>query len=204
MDTQEQEQFIQMMTSLFRTQNSVTDLFFSKRLNEEMENILRDHIVYGSSLPGVDGFDYLRSLRSLEKTLQEILYLEKADVVPLSISRELVLKLILQLTRGINSKNRKKLNPVVEVINKTGPVVTKTAEAVPVPRDKPKEKIELSRAQEKILEFVKQAPDCRTKEVINQFSALSSRTVKRGLKELSDIGRISKRFEGGAVYYSAV
>ena len=62
----------------------------------------------------------------------------------------------------------------------------------------------LTETQKNILEFVRREPDCRTKDVIDQFSALSQRTVKRGLKELNEEGKIIKRSDGGAVYYSAV
>ena len=57
--------------------------------------------------------------------------------------------------------------------------------------------------KELIFNFIKKTPDVRTKEVMSKFSALSSRTVKRSLKELTDEGFLKKRSDGAAMYYIA-
>lgn len=61
----------------------------------------------------------------------------------------------------------------------------------------------LSHNQKKILTFIASVPNARTKDIIDEFSSLSGRTVKRSLRELMEVGLITKRAEHKAVYYSA-
>ena len=56
--------------------------------------------------------------------------------------------------------------------------------------------------KEQIFNYIKKTPDIRTKEIMSEFSALSGRTVKRSLKELTDGGFLKKRSDGAAVYYT--
>jgi len=56
--------------------------------------------------------------------------------------------------------------------------------------------------KEQIFNYIKKTPDIRTKEIMSEFSALSGRTVKRSLKELTDEGFLKKRSDGAAVYYT--
>ncbi|HEY4504223.1 MAG TPA: hypothetical protein VJI73_00440, partial [Candidatus Paceibacterota bacterium] len=62
----------------------------------------------------------------------------------------------------------------------------------------------LNPSKQKILEFIKSYPNTRTKDIINEFNALSDRTVKRSLTELMQIGLLKKKIENKAVYYSIV
>jgi len=55
--------------------------------------------------------------------------------------------------------------------------------------------------KEKILDFIKKSPRVRTKEIIDRFSLISDRTVKRSLAELIRIGLVQKKLEDRAVYY---
>lgn len=59
----------------------------------------------------------------------------------------------------------------------------------------------LTDSQEKILKFVDRTKMVRTKDIIDEFSSLSERTVKRSLKELVGQGRLQKKSENKAVYY---
>ncbi len=56
--------------------------------------------------------------------------------------------------------------------------------------------------KERIFNFIKHSPNSRTKEIVEEFSALSERTVKRNLKELIQEGLVSKEAKNNAVYYS--
>ncbi len=202
MEHPRQRLFIEMTTSLFRTQQSVDDLFFKKRLSEEIEHVMEEHIQYSLAASLKTTHGYISSLKVLEKLLQEILYLEKAEIIYLSVSREKVLKLILDLLQtNVSLKEELVTEAVLAPKPKSDPI---SFDKKIVTQKVTKNKQGLSKAQEKILEFVRQVPECRTKDVVQQFSALSPRTVKRGLKELNETGKITKRFDSGAVYYSAV
>src|SRR3989338_6248291 len=199
-----QKLFIRMMTSLFQTQQSVVDFFFKNRLNEDTEHLISGHIQYQVDLSEESRRDFIRTLKDLNKTLQEIIYLEKGDIIQLSITQEQVLRYLLSFIQGIQIK--KEISNKVEVVTEPTepteqtPLITASS---PVVWKNKQGKGKLTKTQEEILEFVRKEPDCRTKDVMNQFSVLSQRTVKRGLKELNEEGKIAKRIERGAVYYSA-
>lgn len=60
----------------------------------------------------------------------------------------------------------------------------------------------LGNNSKKILEFVKDNPDVRTRELVAHFlPALSARTIKRCLKELVDGGALERLQHEGAVLY---
>ncbi len=205
MTTEQQKLFVRVMTSLFQVQQSVADLFFKNRLNEETQNILEKHIQFQTRPLEEIRPEYIRSLKNLVKVLQEIAYLEKGEAVQLALSQEQVLRYLHNIIKGmrnikqIPAKTEATIKPIGLALQ---PLVVQPA--VQIVQRRHRSRKELSETQEKILEFVRQIPDRRTKDVVNQFSALSPRTVKRGLKELSEDGRIVKRIESGAVYYSVV
>ena len=57
-------------------------------------------------------------------------------------------------------------------------------------------------SQEKILNYIKNYPNKRTKDIIYEFSSFSDRTVKRNLTELVRAGLINRKTENKAAYYS--
>lgn len=197
MTTNQQKLFVQMMTPLFQAQQSVVDLFFKKRLNEEIEQVIDKHIYYWAHSSEESQLEYIRVLKDLDKVLQEIIYLEKGDTISLAVAREQVLQYLCNLLKEIRMS--KQISVETEVVpNKPVVVVQKPVriKSLSVRAGK------LTKTQESILEFVRREPDCRTKDVINQFNVLSQRTIKRVLKELNEDGRIVKRLDGIAVYYS--
>ena len=58
--------------------------------------------------------------------------------------------------------------------------------------------------KERIFNFIKHAPNSRTKEIIEEFGVLSERTVKRNLKELITEGLVRKWAKDNGVYYSTL
>ena len=56
--------------------------------------------------------------------------------------------------------------------------------------------------KERIFNFIQKTQEVRTKDIMSEFNILSSRTVKRNLKELTDQGFVKKIVEAGAVYYT--
>jgi len=196
MTTERQKLFVRMMTPLFHAQQSVADLFFKNRLNKEIEHAIDKHIQHQASPSKESRDEYIRALKDLYKVLQEIIYLEKGDAIQLAFSQEQVLRCLYDFLQDARvGKQTPVKTEVAEVVIKTvAPVIKKTIQ----------NRSKLSETQNNILEFVRREPDCRTKDVIGQFSALSQRTIKRGLKELNEGGWIIKRSDGVAVYYSAV
>jgi len=209
MSTEQQKLFVSMMTSLFHVQQSVVDLFFKKRLNEDIEQVMDKHIQYFAHSNKESQREYIWATKSLNKTLEEIIYLEKGNVSSLTVAHERVLQHLYNLLEEIRMSKQifvetevasisSELVPRPTIPNKPVVMVQKPVriKSLSVRAGK------LTKTQESILEFVRREPDCRTKDIISQFSALSQRTIKRGLKELNEEGKIVKRSDGVAVYYS--
>lgn len=209
MTTDQQKLFVRMTTPLFQAQQSVADLFFKNRLSEDIERALSGHIRYWTYLSDESRREYIQALKDLDKVLQEIIYLEKGDAIQLATAREQVLWYLYNFLQEIRTNKQtsaeteavvKSVEPIPRpVYRQAGPLIP-NAPVIRKPSRDNKDK--LTETQENILEFVRREPDCRTKDVISQFSALSQRTIKRGLKELNEDGRIVKRTDGVAVYYS--
>lgn len=77
-------------------------------------------------------------------------------------------------------------------------VATKSAAAP----EAPEEKVDLNENKKKILNFIQHSP-VRTKEIVDEFKLLSSRTVKRSLKELIRAGLVQKKSKDNSVIYFA-
>lgn len=204
MTTEQQKLFVRMMTLLFQAQQFVTDLFFKNRLDESIEHTINRHIQYWTHPSQESGREYVNSLKDLERVIQEIIYLEKGDIVRLTVSREQVLQYLLNFIREI--KPQRQVLEIKEVITKptqlTPSRLSPTVSSEATIQKSSQSKGGLTKTQKNILDFVRREPDCRTKDVVNQFSTLSQRTVKRGLRELNEEGRVIKRSDGVAVYYS--
>lgn len=203
MPTETQKLFLRMVTSLFQVQQSVADLFFKNRLDEEIEKTIERYIQYRTHPSDESRRGYMEILKELDKILQELVYLGKGDSVELAVSREQVLRCLSSFIQEVRVGKEApiKNKGIIKLLEPITPPEVPSSRTVQKPiRDKKASK--LSENQEKILDFVRREPDCRTKDVVSQFSALSERTVKRGLKELSNEGKIIKRSEGVAVYYS--
>ena len=201
MTTEQQKLFLRTMTSLFQAQQSVADFFFKNRLSEDIEHALDKHIQCQARPSEEFQREYIRSLKNLDKVLQEITYLEKGDIIQLAVAHEQVLRYLHSYLKEIGTRKQKPIETEI-LMKSVEPTPRSLVPSVPVIRKSVRGKGKLTETQEKILEFVRREPDCRTKDVVSQFSALSQRTIKRGLKELSEEGRIVKKIDGAAVYYS--
>ncbi len=206
MITERQQLFLKVITPLFQAQQTVLDSFFNNRLNQEIESILEKHIQY--CLIGEDQIrrqqanrDYIKALKNIVTFIEEIIYLKKGESIPLAIAHERLLFYLREILRDIKSFDLETPTVSVEIVKPE-----KEIHQEDIPERKPiriREKRSNS-SRNNILEFLRLAPERRSREIINEFSALSERTVKRNLKELSNEGLIVKKSENRAVYYSAV
>lgn len=210
MTTDRQKLFVRMMTPLFQAQQSVADLFFKNRLDKDIECAVEKHIQYQVSLSEESRREYIRVLKDLDKILEEIIYLKKGDTIQFAVAQEEVLQYLygflkeIRVTKQVSTETKvvvKSIEPIPHSVHQPTDLLNNDTSSV---RKTIRHKGRLTETQKNILEFVRREPDCRTKDVIDQFSDLSQRTIKRGLKELNEEGKIIKRSDGGAVYYSAV
>jgi len=61
----------------------------------------------------------------------------------------------------------------------------------------------LSDSKKKILTFIKQSEQTRAKDIVDEFATLSSRTIRRNLRDLMHSGFIRKKMKDRAVFYTA-
>ncbi len=185
-----QKTFLKTVAALLDARQGVVDPFFNQRFGSMADQLLESYLAYRSDCANVRG--YVEILKNGSNLIEEVLYLGHGDKISLLIAQELVLRslrdaLFAARVAAVDSQ-------------KTEPIVTRKKPAEIKPIVQPKDQ---GLSRQKILEFVRRVSECRARDVIEEFSALSERTVKRGLKELSEEGLIVKKSENRAVYYSA-
>lgn len=200
------ELFTETVSSLFVAHQAIGDLFFKNRVGQEIQGFLKSHIDY--KVAQVDSamrkdalFVHIRSCKDVSNALETLSYLKIGSLVPSAIAQEKVLYYLQQVI--LDAKEEVLVVAVSEVprelisqkIKEQGATVTKPPKL---------SKRRKNDNKNKILDFVRRAPETRTREIIEEFSVLSERTVKRTLKELREEGLIVKKADNGAVFYSAV
>lgn len=176
--------FSELILRLFKAQASIAEKFFSDRLGKQISELLESNLAvqgdHTSLLP------HLQAIKNTDLLLQDLSHLKAGSPLPLAMAREKNLLYWLELTRTMKNQKTK----VTPAVKKAEPEISKRSLA-------------LNSTSQKILEFVRKGPEKRAKDIVDQFNAFSSRTVKRSLKELSQEGLLVKRSDNKAVYYSA-
>jgi hypothetical protein len=197
--------FTQLIAFLSRIQIHIKDSFFAHRFLKKIEHLTAAYIDFKISGSGeghsVAQYNASKDMKfSLDTLIDLVEYLNKlnlANTTSLLQAQKYLLEANIELTRQI-----KELATALESIKETG--TEKEIISAPVKKSQPKEKpknFSLNESKSKILEFIKNNPDVRTKDIIKEFNSLSDRTVKRNLTELIKEGIISKRTENKAVFY---
>jgi len=206
MEDSSNKSFLNVIILLSRLSVNLKDKFFSQKLYGKIlsiSNAYFDWIKIGDSPDtSVAQYKISRLLSFINETIELIDYLDYlkiAESSPLSLSRKYLLEFkleFLKIKKNIEEESSKPENetePPVENVesDKSGkPVFNR--------------KIELNANEEKILDYIKQSPNIRVKEIVDEFSVLSERTVKRSLKELVNVGLLKKRTENKTIYYYVV
>lgn len=132
--------------------------------------------------------ELVKSLNDLLELLEYFKYWKSTKTTPLLLAEKKLLELKLELL-----KNKIKLNnrPSEQELK-----FKKNDENQLLEFEK------LNDNKEKIINFIKKSPNARAKDIIDEFSVLSKRTIKRNLKELTNKGFLQKKTANRAVYYS--
>jgi len=156
--------------------------------------------------------DLLNSINNLLDYLEYLAHISENNTSPLLVAQRNLLKFKLHILQK-NKKEKVGRAPLISDVQWSSDVANLPSE-VPVTASVAMSKPSILSAQrkknfgtgtsnkEQIFNYIKKTPDMRTKEIMNEFSALSGRTVKRSLKELTDEGFLKKRSDGAAVYYT--
>jgi len=168
----------------------ISDIFTLKKIYQKLFDLAEtyhDHTV--TPWPGKPAKSTKRELMARIESLLDIIeytqHTNRADAVLLAHAQHSLLKFrvaVLQM-------------PELELFAK--PAEDKFAAAT---EQKPSSK--LNQNKKKILTFIKQSP-ARTKDIVYEFGVLSSRTVKRSLRELIEAGLVKKETRDRGVIYTA-
>ncbi len=192
--------FAKFCISTSRLLNSVSDKFFAEKISSKFLDFI---IIFFKSFEKTGGTNVAQysipsklflSINSIEDLLGEIQYLKLARQTHLLSVQKNILQFRLDLIRYNKNKatepkeaKSKRGNPVSNVPKKILPISQKN----------------LSPGKEKILSFIKNFPRSRSREIIDQFKEVSTRTIKRHLQELTQEGYLEKISENNSVYYLA-
>src|SRR3989344_4452469 len=197
--------FINILIFLVKLFNGLKDKFLSEKLYEKISVFTAGFILFlktEKSREIVQHDDMSHNvvvqdlLNQCDNLLDFLDYLEHSKltaVTPLFYSRRNLLNFKLELVKFKNKQTELPVRPK-ESNHKTS-VFKKTS--ISKNND-----LREDSNKEKILSFIKRSPNSRTKEIVEEFSILSERTVKRNLKELIEGGLVKKLSKNKAVYYS--
>ncbi len=191
---------------------TVEDRFFKQKLHDKLSNFVAAFVEYkntrsSTTSHNVNNFNLLNSINNILDYLENLIHISENNTTPLLVAQRNLLKFKLHTLQ--KSQVIKNIKGVSET-SLTSDIVLTTSE-VPVTVSKQRPVFSVQRKKnfgtgtsnkEQIFNYIKKMPDMRTKEIMNEFSALSGRTVKRNLKELTDEGFLKKRSDGVAVYYT--
>ncbi|MBX4189891.1 hypothetical protein KW791_01155 [Candidatus Parcubacteria bacterium] len=176
-----QEPFSQLVILLSQSLLALHDDFFVQKITRHIQTLITVHL----QSHNVAQYYLLEliQINSLIETLETISHLNLGNKKQITLAYRLLLEYKLYLIQNKKSNQR---NP----IKKAEPAAKK-------PQHK------LNSTQEKIISFIKRMSESRAKEIINEFSLFSERTVKRNLKELTSAGLLEKKIKDNATFYLA-
>lgn len=190
--------FIQVLTTTLRLRNFIDDDFFTNKLDGKIKNLSTIFInflvvsVNDAAQHNLFFYKLINEIDNLSELTQELVYLNLLEPSPLFFeSKKCLLSIKLKII-----KNKK------EVVKKESVSESKKVFFEKNKKVSTNKAIKLNKNKQKILNFIKSYPDTRTKDIINEFNALSDRTVKRNLTELLKTGIIKKRIDNKATFYS--
>ena len=195
-----QKNLINSIIFLIKLFVGLKDKFLAQKLYDKLSGLISGYIEF-SRLNRTEGTSHNVAVKDLLNTTNNLLefidYLEHLKLVapiPLLYSRRNLLEFkfgLIKLSKQfISSDSKEKENKPVSF-----PKIKTTRSDV---------ELKESSNKEKILNFIKRSPNSRTKKIIEEFSILSERTVKRNLKELIDEGFVHKLTKDKGVYYAAL
>ena len=178
------------------------DKFFKEKLSFKLSELLSEYIS-----PNKNSIqDLIKKVTEILELFEYIKYVgvAKNEYFLQAELRLLKFKLLLIRSRGSEVENKKNLSNQIfqNKITTQGPNTPITSsDKKPSHSSNNDNFYRLNPNKEKILNFIKDSQQVRTKDVIDRFNLISDRTVKRNLAELIRNGLIRKKLENRAVYY---
>lgn len=178
----------------------IEDRFFKLKLYGGLINLGEAHINYNvaQSKDKETYFKFKNCILNFIEILDYIAHSNKELDAPLSQLKRRVILLNLKVLKSIN----KQRNPYSQKETEEVPGLEKLKSVKSMIVDSVASRSKSISSKDKILDFIRKTKKIRTKDLVEQFSAFSQRTVKRNLKELIGEGVIKREEDERAVYYS--
>lgn len=205
MEETDYKKFVNAVVAMARIIYLLEDKFLVQKLYKKLNDFIIGYIKFlaqtmnvAQSIPNKE---LLSAINSLLELLEYLEHYKTISHIPLLLAQRRLLYIKLDL---------------IKLTNKTKLIQPEVKEQLPkvVPEDPTKlsavninlanDDLRLSINKEKIIRFIKKSPSVRTKDIIEEFSILSARTVKRNLSELIQDGFLRKATKDKAVFYSIV
>ena len=197
----ESQKIILITVLLSRLIVSLDDKFFRHKLFSKMQNLLDSYIEF-KKVVNVAQYkqNYFKLKNELDNVLEIIdfiIHSGKQNMTPLLRLKRRVLNFKLSILKSL----KRSYNPVNPKEERTVTVTQDLETKKPQIQNEVYENKSIS-SKDKILDFIRKSTKIRTKDLIEEFSAFSERTVKRTLKDLTDNGIVKREELDRAVYYS--
>ena len=200
MEEESLKNFTNSVIFLVKLFAGMKDKFLAQKLYDKISGFIAGYIKLSNSKRENDTVSHNVSFIELKNAVDGLLelldYLEHSKLVlitPLLYARRNLLDFKLNLVRLYQQS-----------IPKVAPKPKESKPSFVVSKNIPPRNLKDSSTKERIFSFIKRSPNSRTKEIIEEFSMLSDRTVKRNLKELTTEGMIRKLAKDNRVYYSII
>ncbi len=200
MEEESIKNFINSIIFLVKLFTGLKDKFLAQKLYDKISSFIAGYIrLFNSKREGAESSEVSHNINFIElkNTVDNLLefldYLEHSKPVsttPLLYARKNLLNFKLDLVKL-------RYQPIQPV-----PKPKESKPSALVPRNVAAKNLKESSNKERIFNFIKRSPNSRTKEIIEEFSVLSKRTVKRNLKELTEEGFLRKWSKDKGVYYA--
>lgn len=206
MEREDTQKFTNSVILLSKLLVKIEDKFLARKLYEKIADFILAFVEQKSrSSITSHNINYVNLANSFTNLLDYLEYLAhiSKDIIPLLVAQRNLLKFKLYVlkqggrNRDIKIGEFSKISATSDVPMPAEVLTLKPSSKIKTVRPIPKS----NSTKERILNFVRKFPDVRTKEIIDKFNALSGRTVKRNLRELTSEGLLEKKSESGAVYY---
>lgn len=197
MEEESLKNFINSVIFLVKLFAGLKDKFLAQKLYDKTSGFIAGYIKLFSvkredeaTSHNMHLVEFKNSIDSLLELLDYLEHSKSVSTTPLLYARKNLLDFKLNLVKQYHQPTQSHVKP-----KENKPVIPASKNVSP-------KTFKESSNKEKIFNFIKRSPNSRTKEIIEEFSILSERTVKRNLKELITEGLVRKLAKDNGVYYS--
>lgn len=182
----------------------IEDKFFQEKVFSKLKTLLRSYLDFCAETNVAqykqNYFKFNSEIDSFLDAIDYIIHSKNYNLIPLLKLKRRILDFKLTMVKDL----KKSIDPSVYEERERGVVKAERSEITKPQILNPNLKNEPASSKGKILDFIRKSKKTRTKDLIEEFSAFSERTVKRTLKELTSDGILKREEIDRAVYYSII